>query len=66
MPSPFERVVVDSGVLLGANSPEIIAGAALGYYRACWSPWIIGEYVRNRIEWAVRRSVPSWDQALID
>jgi hypothetical protein len=50
---------VDSSVLLGASSPQIVAGAALGYYQACWSPWIIGEYVRNRIEWAVTR--PGWD-----
>lgn len=61
MPSPYDRVAVDSSVLLGANSPRIIAGAALGYYRAYWSPWIVGEYVRNRIEWAVTR--PGWDLA---
>lgn len=61
MPSPYERVVVDSSVLLGANSPQVVAGAALGYYRAYWSPWIVSEYVRNRVEWAVTRS--SWIQA---
>jgi hypothetical protein len=56
LPSPGERVVVDSSVLLGARSPEIVAGAALRYYRAYWSPWIVGEYVRIRIEWALMRS----------
>jgi hypothetical protein len=59
--SPYERIVIDSSVLLGANSPQIVAGAALGYYRAYWSSWIVSEYVRNRIEWAVTR--PSWIQA---
>ncbi len=46
----FERVVVDSSVLLGPSSPEVVAGAALGYYRAYWSTWIVAEYVRNRVE----------------
>ena len=61
MPSPYERVVIDSSVLIGAVSREIVAGAALGYCHAFWSPWIVGEYVRNRIEWVVVR--PGWDQA---
>jgi hypothetical protein len=53
----LERVVLDSSALLGANSPSIVAGAALGYYRAFWSPWIIAEYVRNRVEWTAERAV---------
>jgi hypothetical protein len=61
LPSPYDRVVLDASVLLGANSPQIVAGATLGYYRAYWSPWIVGEYVRNRIEWAITR--PGWDLA---
>ena len=61
LPSPYERVVVDSSVLLGANSPQIVAGAALGYDRAYWSSWIVSEYLRNRVEWIVTRS--SWIQA---
>lgn len=52
----LERVVLDSSVLLGANSPPIVAGAALGYYRAYWSPWIIAEFVRNRVEWTAERA----------
>ncbi len=56
MPSPFDAVVIDSSVLLGANSPQVVAGAALGYYRAYWSSWIVAEYVRNRIEWTTRRA----------
>lgn len=32
-----ERIVLDSSVLLGARSPEIVAGAALGYYRSAIS-----------------------------
>ncbi len=52
-----ERIVLDSSVLLGARSPEIVAGAALGYYRAFWSPWIVAEYVRIRVEWTAERSV---------
>ena len=52
---------MDSSVLLGANSPQVVAGAALGYYRAYWSPWIIGGHVRIRIEWAATRA--DWDRA---
>lgn len=53
----LERVVLDSSVLLGSRSPEIVAGAALDYYRAFWSTWIVAEYVRNRVEWAAERAV---------
>ena len=53
----LERVVLDSSVLLGSKSPEIVAGAALGYYRAFWSTWIVAEYVRNRVEWTAERAV---------
>jgi hypothetical protein len=61
LPSLYERIVVDSSVLIGPNSPQVVAGAALGYFRVYWSPWIVSEYVRNRIEWVVTR--PHWDPA---
>ncbi len=56
MSPEFQRVVLDSSVLLGRRSPEIVAGAALSYYRAFWSPWIVAEYVRNRVEWVTERA----------
>jgi hypothetical protein len=58
MPPPpgLERVVLDSSVRLGAARREIVAAAALHYYTAFWSPWLVGEFVRQRTEWIAERA----------
>ena len=49
-------MVLDSSVLLGANSRLVVGGAALGYYKAFWSSWIIAEYARVRTQWVIERA----------
>ena len=58
MPPPpgIERAVLDSSVLLGAARREIVAAAALHYYTAFWSSWLVGEFVRQRTEWIAERA----------
>lgn len=52
----FERVTLDTDVLLGARNREFLAAADLGYYRGYWSVWIAAEFVRVRTEWIARRA----------
>lgn len=52
----LERVIFDTGVLLGAQSRVFLAAADLGYYRGYWSVWIAAEFVRVRTEWIAQRS----------
>ncbi len=54
--SLFERVTLDSSVLLGSREPELLAAADLGYYRGYWSSWIMAEFARVRAEWIIRRA----------
>ncbi|MDO8669820.1 MAG: hypothetical protein Q7O66_00095 [Dehalococcoidia bacterium] len=53
--SIFERVTLDSSVLLGEKSARIIAAADLGFFKGYWSSWIAGEFARVRTEWIARR-----------
>lgn len=55
-PPALERIVLDASALLGVNRPALIAAAALRYYVAWWSPWIVGEFVRKRTEWIAERA----------
>lgn len=55
--SIFERVTLDSSVLLGPKEPEFLAGADLGYYSGYWSSWIVAEFARVRTEWITLRAV---------
>ena len=55
-PPAIERVALDSSVLLGAQSPRLIAAAALHYYTGFWSSWIVAEFVRKRTEWIAERA----------
>ncbi len=52
----LERVVLDSSVLLGVARRELVAAAALRYYTAYWSPWLVAEFVRQRTEWIAERA----------
>jgi len=52
----LDRVVHDTSALLGRHSSALIAGAALGYYSAFWSPWVISEFARVRTEWVAERA----------
>lgn len=52
----FERVTLDTGVLLGARNREFLAAADLGYFRGYWSVWIAAEFVRVRTEWIAQRA----------
>jgi hypothetical protein len=52
----FERVTLDTGVLLGARNREFLAAADLGYFRGYWSVWIAAEFARVRTEWIARRA----------
>lgn len=54
--STFERVTLDSSILLGARNKEFLAAADLGYYRGYWSSWIAAEFVRVRTEWIILRA----------
>lgn len=54
--SLFERVTLDSSVLLGSREPELLAAADLGYYHGYWSSWIVAEFARVRTEWIIRRA----------
>lgn len=55
--SIFERVTLDSSVLLGDKSPQFIAAADLGFFSGYWSSWIAAEFARVRTEWIARRAV---------
>lgn len=60
----FERVVLDTSVLLGARNRELLAAADLGFFRGYWSVWIAAEFARVRTEWiAVRALRESANQA---
>lgn len=52
----FERVTLDTGVLLGGRNREILAATDLGYLRGYWSVWIAAEFARVRTEWIARRA----------
>ena len=52
----FERVTLDTGVLLGARNKELLAAADLGYYHGYWSVWIAAEFARVRTEWIALRA----------
>jgi predicted nucleic acid-binding protein len=51
------RAVVDTSVLISADRHAIYLLARLRYFEAIWSPFIIGEMVRIRVEMAIRRDV---------
>lgn len=53
----FDRVTLDSSVLLGPKEPEFLAAADLGYYHGYWSSWIVAEFARVRTEWIIRRTL---------
>lgn len=55
--STFERVVLDSSVLLGNKSARLIAAADLGFFKGYWSSWIAVEFARVRTEWVTRRLI---------
>jgi len=55
--SIFERVILDSSVLLGDKSARLIAAADLNFFRGYWSSWIAVEFARVRTEWIARRLV---------
>jgi predicted nucleic acid-binding protein len=57
MGSALRRVTLDSSVLLGSERRELVAAAALRYFTACWSPWIVSELVRKRTEWVAERAL---------
>ncbi len=52
----LERVAFDSSALLSGYRRHLSAGAVLLYYRAYWSSWIVGEFVRKRTEWIAERA----------
>ncbi|MBI2865521.1 MAG: hypothetical protein HYX94_13305 [Chloroflexi bacterium] len=52
----FERVTLDSSVLLGVQNRQLLAAADLGYYRGYWSSWIAAEFARVRTEWIALRA----------
>jgi len=52
----FDRVTLDTGVLLGARNREFLAAADLGYYRGHWSVWMAAEFARVRTEWIAMRA----------
>lgn len=57
MPDPtFERVTLDTSVLLGARNKVLLAAADLGYFRGYWSVWIAAEFARVRTEWIAARA----------
>lgn len=55
--SIFDRVTLDSSVLLGDKSALLIAAADLGYFKGYWSSWIAVEFARVRTEWILRRLI---------
>ncbi len=55
--SIFERVTMDSSVLLGEKSARFIAAAALGFFKGYWSSWRAVEFARVRTEWIARRLI---------
>jgi predicted nucleic acid-binding protein len=52
----FERVVLDSSVLLSGRWRYFLAGADLGFYQGLWSSWIVSEITRKRTEWIAKRA----------
>lgn len=52
----FDRVTLDSSVLLGAKNKQFLAAADLGYFKGYWSIWIAAEFARVRTEWIILRA----------
>ena len=49
-------MVLDASALLSGSRRYLVAAAALRYYTAIWSTWIVGEFARKRTEWIAERA----------
>ncbi len=50
------RAVLDTSVLLSAERHELLFLAQKRLYTIVWSSFLVGEVVRIRTEWAIKRS----------